>query len=100
MTPYRCSKNKGKSLCPNACGTTADWCDENLKDAKGRVEIGTKANGDIIWKGCAFVRRVKEYIDARCNKGNIAIACRATCAGARGDNAKASGEKSPDSTIF
>ena len=23
MTPFRCSKKKGKSLCPNACGTTA-----------------------------------------------------------------------------
>ncbi|GFH59676.1 hypothetical protein CTEN210_16152 [Chaetoceros tenuissimus] len=100
MTAYRCSKNKGKSLCPNACGTTADWCGDNLKDAKGRVEYGTNANGDIIWKGCAFVKRAPAKIDARCSKGNIAIACRATCAGARGVNTKASGETLPDSTIF
>ena len=79
MTTYRCSKIKGKSLCPNECGTTADWCGENLRDAKGRVEYRTKANGDIILKGCAFVRRAAGKIAQRCSKGNIAIACRKTC---------------------
>ncbi|GFH59674.1 hypothetical protein CTEN210_16150 [Chaetoceros tenuissimus] len=79
MTDYRCSRPKGESLCPNRCGTTADWCGDNLQDAKGRVEYGTDANGDIIWKGCAFVRRKADKIAQRCSKGNIALACRATC---------------------
>lgn len=79
MTDYRCSRPKGASLCPITCGTTADWCGENLKDAKGRVEYGTNANSDIIWKGCAFVRRKPDKIAQRCSKGNIALACRKTC---------------------
>ncbi|GFH56331.1 hypothetical protein CTEN210_12807 [Chaetoceros tenuissimus] len=76
MTEYRCKKKKGKSLCPNECGTTATWCN---KDAKGQVEFGTNENGDTIFKGCPFVKRVPEKIVQRCSKGNIAMACRETC---------------------
>lgn len=79
MTEYRCKKKKGKSLCPNACGTTAAWCGENLKDGKGQVEFGVDENGKTKFKGCAFVKRVADKIADRCSKGNIAIACRATC---------------------
>ncbi|GFH46384.1 hypothetical protein CTEN210_02858 [Chaetoceros tenuissimus] len=70
MTPYRCSKTKGKSLCPNACGTTATWCS---RDAKG------DENGETIYKGCPFVARQPDKIASRCSKGNVALACRATC---------------------
>lgn len=76
MTEYRCKKKKGKSLCPNECGTTATWCN---KDAKGQVEFGTNENGDTNFKGCPFVKRVPEKIAQRCSKGNIAMACRETC---------------------
>ena len=79
MTDYRCSRKKGASLCPNACGTTADWCGDNLRDAKGRLEYRTNADGSIIWKGCAFVRRKPDKIAQRCSQGNIALACRKTC---------------------
>lgn len=76
MTPYRCSKTKGKSLCPNACGTTATWCS---RDAKGQVEYGVDENGETIYKGCPFVARQPDKIASRCSKGNVALACRATC---------------------
>ena len=79
MTDYRCSRPKGESLCPKACGSTADWCGDNLRDARGLVEYGARANGEIIWKGCAFVRRRPDKIAQRCSKGNIALACRETC---------------------
>ncbi|GFH43921.1 hypothetical protein CTEN210_00395 [Chaetoceros tenuissimus] len=79
MTEYRCKKKKGKSLCPNACGTTAAWCGENLKDGKGAVEYGVDDNGETKFKGCAFVKRVADKIAERCSKGNVVIACRATC---------------------
>ena len=76
MTPFRCSKKKGKSLCPNACGTTAFWCS---RDAIGQVEYGVNENGESIYKGCKFIRRQPEKIASRCSKANIALACRATC---------------------
>ena len=76
MTEYRCKKKKGKSLCPNECGTTATWCD---KDAKGQVEYTVNENGDTVFKGCPFVKRVPDKIAQRCSKGNIAMACRETC---------------------
>lgn len=79
MTEYRCKKKKGKSLCPNACGTTAAWCGENLKDGKGAVEYGVDDNGETKFKGCAFVKRVADKIAERCSKENVAKACRATC---------------------
>lgn len=79
MTEYRCKKKKGKSLCPNACGTTAAWCGENLKDGKGQVEYGVDENGETKFKGCPFVKRVADKIADRCSKGNTAKACRATC---------------------
>lgn len=76
MTPYRCSKPRGKSFCPVTCGTTGTWCS---KDAKGRFEYGLDEDGQTKFKGCPFVGRVPEKTATRCSKDNAAIACRATC---------------------
>lgn len=76
MTPYRCCKKKDKSLCPNACGNTAIWCS---RDAKDQLRYGVDENGETIYKGCPYVGWQPEMIASRCSKGNVALACRATC---------------------
>ena len=70
MVMARCKKKKGKSLCPNECETTSTWCN---KDAKGQVEYSVNEDGDTVFKGCPFVRRVPDKIAQRCSKGNVFV---------------------------
>jgi hypothetical protein len=71
----RCYKRKAKSVCPNACSSTAFWCN---RDGRGKFQLAASQN---TMKGCAWVKRNPDAVAKRCSKGQVALVCRGTCEG-------------------
>ena len=71
----RCYKRKAKSVCPNACSSTAFWCN---RDGRGKFQLTASQN---TMKGCAWVKRNPDAVAKRCSKGQVSLVCRGTCEG-------------------